>query len=294
MAQCPVPRYAESSFEAVRDRCYHRTPFIVHGVIRQLLGRDVVTLDELEERYGDSPLGAVVGLPRDRSPYLSWSSNHRDFMTVGEGLARARAGDAVAMAQISTSTFFDLLPVHHPGSNFWVGNVCSGMHWDNADNFLVQLDGTRTVTLASTRYGVELSPLLDNISKSSLPPQDMAPGSKTAPAGVELWHGVLRPGDALFIPRRWWHCLSTEEVSLAVNIWHGAALSRADRLYQIVRLGPRYWFRVGLDFVCAALGKRPPNRVFSPVATGTQLYDDLSRALSARFSTMAPALRMRG
>ena len=38
-------------------------------------------------------------------------------------------------------------------------------------------------------------------------------------AQTEFEHGVLRPGDMLFIPRPWWHFVRSLSTSLSINFW---------------------------------------------------------------------------
>ena len=284
MVQRSIPRFVDDTIDDLSQRRLQRTPFISSGVASSILGREVISLGEVEAKFGHLRMGAVLDLPRDRAPYMNELAVHRFETTIARAFEMARGGRAVSVAQVHCGSFDGLLPATHPNSNFWMGNVSSGLHWDNADNYLIQLDGTRVITMASTKYVRELRPLSDNISKSALSPKALTEGHPSYPKCVDFWKAELRPGDVLFIPRRWWHCLDTKQLSLAINIWHGVSMSRADRLFEIVRLGPQAWTRTAVDFVMTALGKRRANRVFSPRATGEQLYDDFAHFMLGRLT----------
>lgn len=105
--------------------------------------------------------------------------------------------------------------------NIWMGSASSGskLHYDSADNILVQLVGCKTVVLIppSQTDCLYLANPTDNIS-----PVDIAYYDPTSFPMFERVVGstvTLRRGDALYIPARHWHWVQATTASISVNFW---------------------------------------------------------------------------
>lgn len=96
----------------------------------------------------------------------------------------------------------------------WLGpqGTVTPLHHDTANIMLFQVFGEKRVSLAApwepglegTRRGVY----------SSLDPEALDPDAREP----RFWRGVLRPGDALFIPAGWWHHLRALSVSVSFGV----------------------------------------------------------------------------
>jgi len=111
--------------------------------------------------------------------------------------------------------------------NAWLGSATlSAMHHDPYDNLFVQCIGCKEVILLPP--GDEgMYPLPRHTLQSNTSAVDpFNPDYSCSPRYVQREKGALRvfchPGDALFIPRKWWHGIRTAvdtEASLSFNFW---------------------------------------------------------------------------
>ncbi|HEY4078509.1 MAG TPA: cupin domain-containing protein [Rhizomicrobium sp.] len=84
---------------------------------------------------------------------------------------------------LHTDTFTNLYAAWHSQKAF-------DMHWDPQDSIVLQVSGKkRWKVYKPTR----LHPLEDDIEKPA------------QPTGEPVWEGVMKEGDAIYIPRGWWH-----------------------------------------------------------------------------------------
>lgn len=84
---------------------------------------------------------------------------------------------------LHTDTFANLYAAWHAQKAF-------DLHWDPQDSIILQVSGKKRWKIYKP---TRLSPLEDDIEKPAPPTAD------------PVWEGVLKDGDALYIPRGWWH-----------------------------------------------------------------------------------------
>ncbi|KAL7566983.1 hypothetical protein ACA910_019913 [Epithemia clementina (nom. ined.)] len=114
--------------------------------------------------------------------------------------------------------------------NVWIGTggTRTPLHYDSDDNILVQLVGAKYIRLYAPRetpnlyvedkemsrgYGLQR-----NMSQLDCEQEDWR--SHPLAENVEFQEVVqLGPGDALFIPSRWWHYVRSLSTSASVNYW---------------------------------------------------------------------------
>jgi hypothetical protein len=109
-------------------------------------------------------------------------------------------------------------------TNLWFGpggNITPA-HYDHGHNMMAQVVGCKNVALFDSKQLYPLYPLpatspSPHISRVNVHQPDLARFPKFSRA-VRL-EGVLEPGDALFIPVYWWHCLEGVGVNISVNFW---------------------------------------------------------------------------
>ena len=113
------------------------------------------------------------------------------------------------------------------GRKAWLGpaGTVSTLHRDPYHNALTQLGGHKLVRLFAPKYGAALyagaaghqrntcavdAGNLDGVDRSAFPRF----------AAVEsMIEGELLPGDALFIPKGWWHYVESLSTSFSINHW---------------------------------------------------------------------------
>lgn len=80
-------------------------------------------------------------------------------------------------------------------------------HWDDHDTVIVQVEGTKHWQVHGP--GSRPRPMKNDTDHAHTPPRN-ADGEL-----LTVWEGVLRPGQALHVPRGWWHTVTgTGEVSM--------------------------------------------------------------------------------
>ena len=141
-----------------------------------------------------------------------------------------------------------------------------------------QIYGRKRAVLIAPKYVGALRVLPDVPSKSGLSAEEIESEDDGRLSRIERWRTSLEPGDALYIPRGWWHYLASPGASISVNAWHGDHLLIKDYLPWLFRCGPRAWGRTARDFVwCGVLGQSYRKRLFSPPPLGVVLHHALAR-----------------
>lgn len=114
-------------------------------------------------------------------------------------------------------------PASSTSPSLWIGqpHVSTPLHYDPWPNVIVQIRGTKTVTLASPRSSSHLYPRdprrgsywyselgdLRGVSWSEFPKA----------RGVAFFETTLEPGDVLFVPAGWWHQVENRVPAISVN-----------------------------------------------------------------------------
>lgn len=107
----------------------------------------------------------------------------------------------------------------------WMGpwDCVSPLHFDPLDNLLLQVVGSKRITLvhpdtdSSALYVGKDYSQQGNTSAVDLEHPDLDKFPQFS--SVNKWEGELAPGDLLFIPAKWWHHVRSLDFSISVNIW---------------------------------------------------------------------------
>ncbi len=279
-----LPRISCARWLEVAERARRESvPILIEGVFSDSEAVRTWSLESFAERFGDLEVPVTVALPEKRSPYLESHNPHGKRMTVDELIKRLREGERCYLNQASLSHFgtlgneinLSLIAVPPIYSvNLWIGGrTRSGLHYDSADNFLIQVFGIKHAILVAPTYGRSLRLVRDNPSKSDLSPDEIEGITESCFSQVTKWRSTLRPGDALYIPRGWWHYLASGDLSISMNVWHGDRLEFKQYCIAFLRTGPAVWMRTVRDFaLCGALHRPYEQRLFSPPPLGVSLY----------------------
>jgi lysine-specific demethylase 8 len=114
----------------------------------------------------------------------------------------------------------------------------SPCHYDPYENLQCQVVGTKEVILFAPDFGhAHLYPAAGTVQSNTALVDVTAPDLRRYPAYAEGLHrirqqsaseaapqllgarGVLERGDAVFIPRKWWHACVARDRSCSVNFW---------------------------------------------------------------------------
>lgn len=283
-----LPRIDLARWMEVNDRARHEAvPLVIGGAVAESTAVREWSPRGLATRF-NTKVPAALDLPGGRSPYMDAESAHGVQIPFCELVDRIEQGERCYLAQASLERFDGLegeldlsaltaVPLY--GVNLWVGgHTRSGLHFDSADNVLVQIYGRKRAVLVAPKHVRALRVLRDVPSKSSLSPDEIEADGEGPVSRIERWCATLDPGDALYIPRGWWHYLASPGASISVNHWHGDHLCAKDHVTAFVLAGPRVWSRTTRDFLwCGVLGRPYRQRLFSPPALGVDLHRRLMR-----------------
>lgn len=283
-----LPRIDLARWVEVSDRARHEAvPLVIAGAVANATAVREWSPRGLATRF-DTAVPAALDLPGRRSPYMDAEAAHGVQIRFSELVDRIERGERCYLAQASLERFEGLegdldlsalTAVPHYGVNLWVGgHTRSGLHFDSADNVLVQIYGRKRAVLVAPKHVRALRVVRDVPSKSSLSPDEIESEDDGSLSRIERWRTTLDPGDALYIPRGWWHYLASPGASISVNHWHGDHLSAKDHITAFVLAGSRVWVRTARDFLwCGVLGRPHRQRLFSPPPLGVDLHRRLMR-----------------
>jgi Cupin-like domain len=102
---------------------------------------------------------------------------------------------------------------HHYSTMLWIGpyGCVSPLHYDPLDNLLMQFVGTKQFLLCPPGSPVPATGTQHNTSSWD-------PYTKDIP-GIALQSTLLRPGDAIYMPKKWYHHVKTIQTSVSINTW---------------------------------------------------------------------------
>lgn len=103
------------------------------------------------------------------------------------------------------------------------GGTSSVLHQDDAENFLMLLDGQKSVMLVHQDLASEVySDIAEHPGTSPVHQDSVDMVNFPRFANVTWSHATLNPGDALYIPHSYWHQVnSAPGRNLALNMWWG-------------------------------------------------------------------------
>lgn len=109
-------------------------------------------------------------------------------------------------------------------TNLWFGGSSGSVspcHYDPYDNVLVQAVGCKEVILFHPSQSDFLYPSLGSIQKNTSNVDISNPDYSLFPHAKALngYKVTLQEGDGLYIPKKWWHYIRTDSLSISVNFW---------------------------------------------------------------------------
>ncbi|GAA3209219.1 cupin-like domain-containing protein [Actinocorallia longicatena] len=230
-----VPRRDRLSAERFfEDHYYVNRPVVISGMFEDWPARTKWNLDYFRENFGDRKVEVQLG--RDSDPEFEINRQaHTKNMLFGEYV------DMVANAG-STNDFYitanntgsnkqalaelwdDITPIaeYLDGSSpdsgfFWLGpaGTKTPFHHDLTNNFMAQVIG---------RKRVKLVPMTDTIHMynhthcyTTVDGFDIDYAAHPDVANTQIIECEIGPGDLLFIPIGWWHCVEGLDVSVTMS-----------------------------------------------------------------------------
>ncbi len=230
-----VPRIAPPSAEEFRER-YVKThqPVIIVGAMEDWPARQW-SGEYLAARFGDRrvPVAHVTDNRVTDDPAVGFSHREEPLDDFIERIGAPGPVDGYAMfllGQTLTELESDLrTPAFAPPApwsvwRFWMSapETRSPLHMDLPDNLFAQVVGRKRVTLFSP---AEEWKLYRNAPWSRLPHMSRvdaeAPDLARYPrfAAARPLRCMVEPGELLYIPRFWWHQITSIDCSISVNYW---------------------------------------------------------------------------
>jgi hypothetical protein len=240
------------------------------------------------DNYPDLQVKVTVDLPNTGVPYCIRGTNHIVQLPLASFVHMLKTGTPCYLNQLNVHPVWEAVRGVKLGElrldemravNLWMGRgTKSGLHFDFANNILIQAYGTKTAILVDPRYSASVYAFYDVPSKSQIDPE--APDLIKFPrfAHCTLLYALLRPGDLLYIPRGWWHFLRADDVSISLNCWYGQSMPQFSRLRQyLLSGGPMVGIECLRDFIFyGVLRNSYQQRLFSPPSLGVQCYRRIS------------------
>ena len=279
----PIPAVPVEQWQQLSAQAHNAgLPLVIRGLFSEQAAR--WSPERLATEFGQQQVGVVVDLPAHGVPYRERSQDYQRLMKLTDFVPLLHSGKSCYLNQAPLRDYPALeRELDVPGLalgrvfalNLWVGSKTrSGLHFDNADNLFGQIYGKKRALLVGPAHSRYLYPFADNPSKSriDLEAPDLARYPKCSRA--EIWECALEPGDALYMPRGWWHHIASEDVSISVNCWHGDSLSELEYIRLSLAGGLRVVGRAVYDFFWHGVMRRPYRyRLFSPEPPGIKAYN---------------------
>jgi hypothetical protein len=248
----PLERHRRPSlahFAALRRT---RRPILLDGVLEEWPARAELSVERLRQRFGGRRLPAMATeagrMMCDVDRGVTFSTvrfaDYIDRVTNGE---RLEAYLATPLDTWLPELKADMPPPsycrHAPWHNarLWLSAAGTSvpLHRDVAENVFVQLEGRKRFFLyppaaAPWLYPHRFRSALPNYGRfdPETPDYERFPLSRA----VRPLEVVLGPGDAIYIPSRWWHQVRSLEVSLSVAYWFAdGAVALAVRAAELVK-----------------------------------------------------------
>ncbi|VDK43561.1 unnamed protein product [Taenia asiatica] len=176
-------------------------------------GQRLVTVNQFLETFILNP---------DKSQPLGYLAQHQILLQIPEFANDVDIPEYCYTGVIDTNPLETMVD-----SNIWIGpaNTVSPLHHDSdRANLLCQLIGKKYVKLYNADQTEFIYPHVENSMLSNTSQIDVAsqqPDFNKFPKFKQArgFHGVLRPGEMLFIPPRGWHYIRSLTTSISMNFW---------------------------------------------------------------------------
>ena len=292
-----VPRETDLSQERFETEYLpRRHPVIISGNMTGWRALDQWSPEWLKESYGDVEVHASLDIPERSDDFSYWGSDVR-WIQLGQFVDHMGTSDRPCYIRQSPSRFFPnfaeyfdfdvFLTMEGRNAEFgiWFGSkgTDSGVHWDTESNFLAQIDGHKRAMLFAPSDSRYLYPYHDQVRWTSFnafsPDFERFPKARKAtPFLVEL-----NPGEAIHIPRGWWHQFISLDVAISMNCFFQPSCGLSHFVKCISYGGPRHIAQTMRDFVMLGVFRSQKGvRIISDVPTGQFLYNIVHGAIARR------------
>ena len=229
----PIPRLVRPSIE--RFEAFHRAslPLRLDGLVDDWPGLTNWSLPRLRARFADRKV-SVIPTKQGRTKGDARTGIAHESVRFGDYIDRLERGvepEGYLAAGWLPELNDDAPPLDYcrdapwQVSRFWLGapQTSTLLHREMlVENLFVQLVGRKRFYLYSPAatpwlYSYPLRSALPNYSRfdPEQPDYEQFPRSRA----VQPLEVILEPGDALYLPSRWWHQVRSLDVSVSFNVW---------------------------------------------------------------------------
>ncbi|MBB5020553.1 lysine-specific demethylase 8 [Chitinivorax tropicus] len=276
-ATCRTPttisRWAYHPDRFLTDVVATRQPAIITGLVNQWPAFTKWTPAYFQARFAHVRSRVVLNMPTSGTSYdhvaddFLHEMNLQDFvehMLQTQRPCYFRRQDIRKLTGLERDVVFQSFTpsVSTDPTYVWLGSAGTrtGLHFDQQDNVLCQLHGQKAVWLIAPEASRHVYPYPGSVTKSQVSPD--APDLQRFPrfAQVDMQYAILQPGEALFIPHRWWHSVISLSPSISLSHEFGEKTNLRELAYSIHMGGLSSWLTVSKDFFWHGLLNRPFTR----------------------------------
>jgi len=296
-----VPRETNISRERFESDYFSRQlPVVVSGKLSSWRALNEWSPEFLKEFYGDVSVHASLDIPERKDGSFQYWGSGVHWMPLNQFIDHIETSDELGSGYIrqSPSNFFadlnnyfdfDILldmEGRNAGCGLWFGSkgTDSGVHWDTDSNILAHIYGKKHAILFAPSDSKYLYPYRDQIRWTSFsafePTFTSFPNARNAtPYFVEL-----NPGDALHIPRGWWHQVISLSTAISINCFFQPSCSFPHFMRSVAYAGPMHVAQTIRDFVTLGIFQKQldARQIISDIPTGHFLYNIVRDAFARR------------
>jgi [protein]-arginine 3-hydroxylase / protease len=235
-----APRLPVDAFR--RSYVSPRRPVVLPRLVSNWPATHCWSLDYLQRRFATAEVTAIRA-DAGRVIMDGEKGSVEERMLLGDFIDALRCGRSdlyltSRLNRLPQAARRDVPPPPHcaaatwQSGNLWIGGAgtIARMHRDLADNLHAVVVGRKRFTLVAPRHSSRLYPhrvydTFPNGCRVDIEQPDFIHFPKLK--GVETLVAELQPGDAIYIPRRWWHHVRTLDLAVSVNYWWADGLCRA-------------------------------------------------------------------
>ncbi|KAH9491901.1 hypothetical protein Btru_029012 [Bulinus truncatus] len=207
----------------------HNKPLWMRSALESIShpGLSVWTDDYLRKKFPYEPVKVETAKKEDRSKVSTWLTINQflGFYTSEDiYMVHSLDGKMAELALVPQNLHCGGFQKMIQEAVLWLGSgeTKSVLHYDELDNFLCMLDGKKRVVLIDRAHktDVEAEGFVEPGGYSSVDMDDIDIQKYSKLYNTEWYEVVLSQGDCLFIPRGWYHQVtSSGHRHMAVNIW---------------------------------------------------------------------------
>lgn len=191
----------------------------------------------------------VDAMQRGDPDYISfWSTLFSDHPELADAL------DIPELTRFVEPSWWSPNPVF----KFFMGAGGTSTPWHCAElqNLFVQIHGNKEWMLAAPEYSPCLDPRIASLSQqyttSMIDFRDPDLGRYPLYRYLRIERVVLEPGDVLYVPPFYWHCVSNPELSIGLALWWYnllPAMKANPTLFWLTVLSPQHVIRKGSEML---------------------------------------------